>query len=118
VPATAAVAVISALVVAPLFVGFASFDRLAALPIGMLVTQILVQGLMSGVLAVIAYGKAVEHLGASTAALFPALVPAAALVVGVPVTGEIPSILEWLGAAMATTGLAVAMGLAIRDPRL
>jgi drug/metabolite transporter (DMT)-like permease len=109
--ATAAVAVISATLVLPSFVATQSFDRLLALPLGTLFTQILVQGLLSGVLAVIAYGKAVEHLGAGKAALFPALVPAAALIVGVPVTGEIPARAEWLGALMATAGLAVAVGV-------
>lgn len=111
IPATAAVAVISALVVLPGFIATQSFDRLAALPLPTLLTQIVVQGLLSGVLAVIAYGKTVEHLGASKAALFPALVPAAALIVGLPVTGEMPAPAEWLGATMATAGLAVAMGV-------
>lgn len=111
IPATAAVATISALIVLPLFVATQSFDRLAALPLGTLLTQIIVQGLMSGVLAVIAYGKAVEHLGASKAALFPALVPAAALILGVPITGEFPALAEWIGALMATAGLALAMGV-------
>jgi drug/metabolite transporter (DMT)-like permease len=111
IPATAAVAVISAILVLPAFVATQSFDRLAALPMTTLVTQIVVQGLFSGVLAVIAYGKAVEHLGAGKAALFPALVPAAALIVGLPVTGEIPAPAEWLGALLATLGLAVAMGV-------
>jgi drug/metabolite transporter (DMT)-like permease len=111
IPATAAVAVISAVLVLPAFVASQSFDRLAALPFGTLITQIVVQGVLSGVLAVIAYGKAVEHLGASKAALFPALVPAAALIVGVPVTGEMPAPAEWIGALMATAGLAVAMGV-------
>jgi drug/metabolite transporter (DMT)-like permease len=110
IPATAAVAVISAMVVLPGFVATQSVDRLIALPLGTLFTQIVVQGLLSGVLAVVAYGKAVEHLGASKAALFPALVPAAALIVGMPVTGEVPAPAEWLGALLATTGLAVAMG--------
>jgi drug/metabolite transporter (DMT)-like permease len=111
IPATAAVAVISAIIVLPAFVATQSFGRLAVLPLGMLFTQIIVQGLFSGVLAVIAYGKSVEHLGASKAALFPALVPAAALIVGVPITGEMPAAVEWLGALMATMGLAVAMGV-------
>jgi drug/metabolite transporter (DMT)-like permease len=111
IPATAAVAVISAFIVLPAFLATQSFGRLAALPLGTLFTQIIVQGLFSGVLAVIAYGKSVEHLGASKAALFPALVPAAALIAGVPITGEMPAAVEWLGALMATLGLAVAMGV-------
>jgi drug/metabolite transporter (DMT)-like permease len=117
IPATAAVAVISALVVLPAFVATQSFVRLADLPLITLMTQVIVQGLLSGVLAVIAYGKAVEHLGASKAALFPALVPAATLIVGLPVTGEMPTLMEWLGAVMATAGLAVAMGILWQRPR-
>ncbi|MCB1490223.1 MAG: DMT family transporter [Rhodobiaceae bacterium] len=113
--ATAAVAVISALVVIPAFATFGTFARIAGLSWPMLVTQVIVQGVLSGVVAVIAYGKAVELLGAARAALFPALVPAAALIVGLPVTGEVPSLTEAIGAAAATVGLAVAMG-AIRMP--
>ncbi len=114
VPATAAVAVTSALIVVPLYAAFVGFDRLMALPLGVLAAQVIVQGLMSGVLAVIAYGKAVEHLGAPTAALFPALVPSAALILGLPVTGEVPSLIESTGAVLATLGLAVALGLFAR----
>jgi drug/metabolite transporter (DMT)-like permease len=62
------------------------------------------------------HGKAVERLGASKAALFPARVPAATLIVGLPVTGEIPAPTEWLGAVMATAGLAVARGILWRRP--
>ena len=109
IPATAAVALISALWVLPLFLATQGFDRLAALPPVTLAAQVVVQGLLSGVLAVIAYGRAVEHLGPGRAALFPALVPAAALILGVPITGEVPAPAEWLGAALATAGLAVAM---------
>ncbi len=108
--ATAAVSVISALVVLPAYTVFGSFERLLALDIEKLLVQIVVQGVFSGVLAVIAYGKAVEHLGAGRAALFPALVPAATLLIGLPVTGELPSLFEWIGALMATVGLAIAMG--------
>ncbi len=90
-PATAAVAVISALVVVPGVLLFGTLDRIAALPIPTLVAQVLVQGVGSGVLAVIAYGRAVERLGPAWAALFPALVPAAALLVGLPVADQAPA---------------------------
>ena len=107
VPATAAVSIVSAAFVVPGFVLFGTFERLAALDPATLVTQIVVQGVFSGVLAVIAYGKAVTYLGAGKAALFPA----AALLTGIPVTGEMPSPIEWTGALVATLGLAVAMGV-------
>ena len=109
--ATAVVSVLSAAVVIPAFLVFGTFERLAALDLATLVTQIVVQGVFSGVLAVVAYGKAVEHLGASRAALFPALVPAAALIAGMPITGEMPTATEWSGAALASLGLAIAMGV-------
>lgn len=110
IPATAAVSILSAALVVPAFAAFGSFERLAALDPGTLLTQIVVQGVFSGMLAVIAYGRAVEHLGAGRAALFPAMVPAAALLVGIPVAGEVPGPAEWAGALLAAAGLAVAMG--------
>lgn len=109
--ATAAVSVIAALVVIPGFVLFDSFGRLAEVPLPTLLLQILVQGVLAGVLAMIAYGKTVQYLGAAKAALFPAIVPAAALIIGLGVTGEVPSLAEWIGAALATAGLTVAMGV-------
>lgn len=66
--------------------------------------------MFSGVLAIVAFGKAVEHLGAARAALFPALVPSATLLTGIPVTGEWPSAGESTGAVFASFGLVIAMG--------
>jgi drug/metabolite transporter (DMT)-like permease len=107
--ATAAVSVISALVILPIFLLGEGASRLAALPRSELLIQFAVQGLGAGVLALVGFGKAVEHLGAARAALFPAMVPAATLIVGIPITGEVPSALEWTGAGLATAGLAIAM---------
>ena len=55
---------------------------------GTLATQALVQGLLSGVVAVFAYGRAVARLGAARAAVFAAMVPAVAILLGIPVAGE------------------------------
>lgn len=109
--ATAAVAVVSAMAVVPAQFLFSDFSRIAALNPSMLLTQIIVQGVFSGLLAVVAFGFAVRALGASKAALFPAIVPAIALLIGVPVTGEMPSALEWVGGTIATAGLLIAMGV-------
>lgn len=109
--ATAVVSLLSAAVVAPSFLAFASFERLAAVDAGTLVGQVVVHGLFAGLLAVMAFGRAVQTLGASRAALFPALVPAVALLVGIPVVGELPTVRELAGAALASIGLVVAMGL-------
>jgi drug/metabolite transporter (DMT)-like permease len=108
---TAAVSVVSAMIVIPAFLIWGDLNRIAALPVGSLVSQLFVQGLLSGVLAVIAFGMAVRHLGAAKAALFPAIVPAATLILGVFVTGAMPSGPEWIGAVLATLGLVTAIGL-------
>lgn len=108
--ATASVSVLSAAAVVPGFLLFADLSRIAALDPEVLITQIVVQGFFSGVLAVVAYGMSIQTLGASKAVLFPALVPTAALVLGVPITGEIPGVLEIFGGVAATIGLLVAIG--------
>lgn len=107
---TAAVSVVSALAVVPLFLLRGDFSRIAALPLEALVTQIVVQGVLSGVLAFIAFGVAVRHLGAARPGLFPAIVPVATLLLGIPVTGNIPVGLEMIGAALATLGVVSAIG--------
>ncbi len=108
--ATAAVSVISAMCVVPVFMLFGSFERLLLLDPTTLAIQIVTHGVFSGILAIIAYGKAVENLGASGAALFPALVPASTLLVGALVLGEAPTWLEWFGALLSSVGLAIALG--------
>ncbi|MFX4297762.1 MULTISPECIES: DMT family transporter [Roseobacteraceae] len=108
--ATAAASVLSAAVVVPGVLMFGTLDRLAALPVDKLVVQIVVHGGMAGVLAMVAYARSVALLGVGLAALFPAVVPAVALILGIPLAGEVPTAPEWLGAVLATTGLAVALG--------
>lgn len=108
--ATAAVSLISACVTVPLFFLLSDLSRLAALPTATLLIQAFAHGIAAGVLALIAFGKAVEILGATRAALFPAMVPVCTLVLGIPIAGEIPGPQEALGAIVASTGLAIALG--------
>lgn len=108
---TAAVSVVSALAVVPAMLIAGDLDRIAALPAPVLAAQIIVQGLLSGVLAVIAFGVAVRHLGAARAGLFPAIVPAATLMMGVVLTETMADTTEWIGAGLATLGLVTAIGL-------
>ena len=72
------------------------------------------QGVFSGVLAVVAFAAAVSILGASRAAVFPALVPGAGILVGIPLTGEWPSPLQWAGVVLVTVGLIAALGVKLR----
>lgn len=103
--ATAVVSVLSAFLCAPLYVGTHTFDALLAQSPAMLIQQIVVQGVLSGVIAVFAFGRAVELLGAPRAAAFPALVPVVAILVGIPIAGEIPAALQIAGLLIVTVGL-------------
>lgn len=108
---TAAVSTVSTIVIVPAMLLWGDFDRIAALPVGNLIAQLVVQGVLSGVLAVIAFGIAVRHLGAAKAGLFPAIVPATTLLIGAIAMGDVPSAAEWTGAGLATLGLVTAIGL-------
>lgn len=109
--ATAALSAMSLILLLPPYVAWSSFDRLLALPAAMLAAQILIQGVLAGAVAVIAYVSAVVALGASRAAVFPALVPGTATLIGIPLTGEWPSALQWIGIAVVTVGLFAALGV-------
>ncbi len=109
--ATAAVSVLSLLIYGPLYLGFVGVERLLAQPWSVLLPQIVVQGLLSGVVAVIAFSAAVQRLGAGRAAVFPVLVPAVAIVLGIPIVGEWPTSMQLVGLGVVTIGLAMASGL-------
>jgi drug/metabolite transporter (DMT)-like permease len=114
---TAAVCVLSAAFVIPGYLLWASPDRLVAIGFEALAAQIVVQGLLAGAVAVIAYGKAVESLGAGRAAIFPALVPAFSVVIGMPVTGEVPTTPQLIGIGVVSIGLLLALDLPTGLPR-
>lgn len=112
---TAVVSVLSAAIYLPVYFLVLGAERMAAAPLQMLAAQFVVQGVLSGVIAVIAYSRAVQFLGASKAAVFPALVPAVGILIGIPVTGELPTPLQGAGLAIVTLGLLLAMGLLHRQ---
>ena len=69
------------------------------------------QGGLQGVITMIAYGQAVVLLGVSRAVLFPAIVPAVSIIVGIPIVGEIPSPLQIAGLGLVTVGLLTTIGV-------
>lgn len=109
--ATVAVALLGGAAAVPLWLVFGDASALAAQGIGVIATQALVQGALSGLLAVYAFGRAVALLGPARAAMFPAMVPALAVLAGIPVTGEWPEPVQWLGLLTVAAGLPLAMGL-------
>lgn len=115
IPATAAVSVLSAAVFVPGYLAFVGLERVLAAPPGMIFGQVIVQGALSGVVAVIAFAKTVELIGPARAAVFPALVPAVAVLLGIPLVGEIPTVLQISGLGVITIGLLFTLNI-IRIP--
>lgn len=109
---TAVVAVLSLLAFAPPFLALADLRRLADAGPAMLAMQLLAQGLGAGLVAVLAFSRAVALLGSARAAFFGALVPGAASLLAIPVLGEVPGALQVLGIVAVVAGLAVAFGAA------
>lgn len=107
--ATAVVSVLSAVVYSPLYLLREGIASLVDVGPAMIAEQILVQGVLSGVIALFAFSEAVQELGPGRAALFPALAPAVAILLGIPVTGEFPTMPQIVGLIVLTTGLVIAV---------
>ncbi|MGE0746854.1 MAG: DMT family transporter [Rhodospirillales bacterium] len=107
--AAAIVNVYSALVFAPVYV--TAFEpRLFDAPWRDVAIQVVAQGILSGVVAMILYGIAVRRLGAGRAAAFNALLPALATLLAVPALGELPDLPAVAGIVAVSLGVALATG--------
>ncbi len=105
--ATAVVAVLSAAIYVPAYLFGYGVAALTQLPTVVLLELITIHGVLSGVIAVFAFGRAGELLGAPRAAAFPALVPVVAILAGIPITGEVPAGTQIIGLLIVTCGLLV-----------
>ena len=118
IPATAIVAVVSALIVVPYYLIFVGLKHLFTIPTHVIVVQVIVQGFLSGVVAMMAFSQAVKTLGGAKAAVFPALVPATAILAGIPIAGELPTFLQTFGLFAVSVGLLLAIGVVRIGKRL
>jgi drug/metabolite transporter (DMT)-like permease len=114
--ATGVVAVLAMLVTLPGYIALHGWEHLAAMSAQDIAVQGLTQGLIQALLTVMAYTRAIALLGVSRAVLFPALIPGLSIVIGIPLAGEIPSVEQWVGLALVTAGLLVAVGAQARRP--
>lgn len=108
-PAAGIIAAWSTILVAPFALAEGTAALWAAGP-GMLVGELLSQGVLSGIVALACYGTAVRILGSSRAALLAALPPAVAAVLAIPMLGEVPSPLALGGVVLVAVGVALATG--------
>jgi drug/metabolite transporter (DMT)-like permease len=106
-----AVAVVSVVSLAYVPVHWAvfGFDRMLAAGWFENLLQIAAQGIFAGPAAIYLFTRTVMLLGASRAALFPALVPATTLLIGFVVLGDVPSVIQVIGLAVVGLGFRLAM---------
>jgi drug/metabolite transporter (DMT)-like permease len=68
------------------------------------------QGVVSSFIVVILLTRATRSVGATTIAVFLAGAPALAVVFGILLLGELPTVLAWAGLAISTAGMVLAVG--------
>ncbi len=109
----AAVCVYSALLYLPIYLLFIP-SHIAEADIREVVFQASYQGFINSVLALLCFNRSIGILGAATSSAFLPLVPVIATLAAIPLLGEVPSSIEWLGVAVATVGVFLATGMAAR----
>jgi drug/metabolite transporter (DMT)-like permease len=75
-----------------------------------LALQAIVQGLLTAIVSLVFYGRAVSILGASSGAAFAALSPAMTAVMAIPVLGEWPTAIDWMAISGISIGVYVVSG--------
>lgn len=96
------------------YLTWVGLDHLAQLDVGALALQAVMQGVVAGVLLLLAYSHTVTLLGPSRAALFPSMVPVISTLLAAPVLDELPTAVQLAGLAVSTLGLVLAVGVAPR----
>lgn len=107
--ATALVSVGSMIGYLPVYFTIAGTKLLDA-PLSDLIIQSIYQGVFTTVVSLFLFGKAVSILGASSGAAFGALVPAMAALLAIPILGEFPKPVDWLGIITISIGVFLASG--------
>lgn len=115
IPATAAVTIVSALAVTPLWLPWRA-DEVLALPPASILLHLATQGLMLGALAMFLYARAVELLGPTRAATLSIMVPVTALLLAAFLLRETISLLQGMGATLAVGGMLAAVLFTGRKP--
>ncbi|MBP0465491.1 DMT family transporter [Roseomonas sp. PWR1] len=108
IPATAAVTIVSALAVLPLWLPLRA-ATVAELPTSAILLHVATQGLVLGALAMFLYARAVELLGPTRAATLSIMVPVTALLLAALLLREPISFLQGMGASLAVGGMLAAV---------
>jgi len=106
--AIAIVSVFSMLIYLPPYFFFAG-SHLLEVPVFDVIFQAIFQGILSVLVALLLYTKAVAILGAAKAAVFAALVPGISVIFAIPILNEIPGPIQLLGIILVTGGMLLAL---------
>jgi drug/metabolite transporter (DMT)-like permease len=106
----AAIAAVGALVLyLPAYAAIAGASLFKAPPADVAL-QAFVQGVLTAVISLLLYGRAVSILGASSGAAFASLCPAMTALLAIPILGEWPSAIDWIAIALISVGVYVVSG--------
>jgi len=109
---TRAVAVVGALsivVFAPLHAALVGYDGILRMGFAENMLQVVVQGILAGMLPIYLFARAVILLGAGRTATFPALVPGFSMIIGYLALGIVPSIAQLVGLVIVVVGFRFAL---------
>jgi drug/metabolite transporter (DMT)-like permease len=107
--AVAAVGALSVVVFAPLHALFVGYDGILRMSLAENMLQVVVQGILAGMLPIFLFARAVILLGAGRTATFPALVPGFSMIIGYLALGVVPSIPQVIGLVIVVIGFRFAL---------
>jgi drug/metabolite transporter (DMT)-like permease len=107
--AVAAVAALSMIFYAPIYLALYGWSALARHGVFENALQAVVQGGIAGVVPIYLYAHAVFALGAGRAATFPALVPVFGVIIGFLALGIVPTLAQFIGMLVVVAGFRLTM---------
>ena len=96
------------LVYVPIYFSVVGAAPLLHAPRGEVIFQAAYQGVGVAIAALVLYSFAIRRLGASVASLFMPLTPVFGVLLGVPILGEVPSVVQMLGMLAVILGMVAA----------
>ncbi len=107
--ATVVVCVLSALVYCPLYVWLHGPLHFLLHESSVIYWQLLVQGLLAGILGFYSFAKSVRYLGSSRAAIFPSMAPVVSMILCVLMFHQKPDLTQWLGFTAVSAGVLLSL---------
>ncbi len=106
----AAIAAVASLVLYLPIYAVVSRGSVLQAPVADVALQAIVQGVLTAIVALMLYGRMVAILGATAGAAFVALTPATTALLGIPVLGEWPSVIDWIAITVISVGVYLLSG--------